>query len=263
MKSAALALMALTAAASADPLTYPAARRDALVESLHGTSVPDPYRWMEDIDSPETRKWVEAQADLANSYLTAIPQRATFLKRLRELQDYDKLGVPQLAAGRLFYSKKQGLQNQAVVYWREDRKDATDHVLFDPNTSSAGSNSAAPHGARTARASTTAATPNPKKARNSKPKTTTRRSTTTPSANLRTRTVSSTPDPTSQNGASTPPNPKTVASSSSSSTRAPNLRNASSTAISPKALTPQSSNSSQASKPNGTSSATMARSSSS
>ena len=74
------------------------------------------------------------EADFANSYLTAIPQRATFLKRLRELQDYDKLGVPHLAAGRLFYSKKQGLQNQAVVYWREDRKDATDHVLFDPNT---------------------------------------------------------------------------------------------------------------------------------
>jgi prolyl oligopeptidase len=134
MKSAALALMALSAAASADPLTYPAARRDALVESLHGTSVPDPYRWMEDIDSPETRKWVEAQADLANSFLAAIPQRASFLKRLRELQDYDKLGVPQLTAGRLFYSKKQGLQNQAVVSWREDRKDATDHVLFDPNT---------------------------------------------------------------------------------------------------------------------------------
>jgi prolyl oligopeptidase len=122
-------------AAMAEVLRYPEARRDALVEELHGEKVADPYRWMEDIDGAETRKWVEAQAELAGGYLRAIPQREKFLERLRQLQDYDKLGIPRLTAGRLFYSRKQGLQNQAVVYWREDGKEgAAETVLLDPNT---------------------------------------------------------------------------------------------------------------------------------
>jgi len=122
-------------AAMAGPLRYPEARRDALVEELHGEKVADPYRWMEDIDGAETRKWVEAQAELAGGYLRAIPQREKFLERLRQLQDYDKLGIPRLTAGRLFYSRKQGLQNQAIVYWREDGKEgAPEQVLLDPNT---------------------------------------------------------------------------------------------------------------------------------
>ena len=116
---------------------YPTARRDPLAEKLHGTDVPDPYRWMEEIDSPETRKWVEAQAKLAAEQLSKLPKRATFLKRLRELQEYDKLGVPSLVAGRLFYSRKKGLQNQAVVYWREDKPGAKENVLLDPNGLSA------------------------------------------------------------------------------------------------------------------------------
>ncbi len=119
---------------AAEKPAYPSARREALVEKLHGTEVADPYRWMEDIDSKETRTWVEAQAKFASDYLSAIPQRATFLKRLRELQDYDKLGVPSLTAGRLFYSRKKGLQNQSVVFWKEDRPDAEEKILLDPNT---------------------------------------------------------------------------------------------------------------------------------
>ncbi len=127
-------LLASTLPAAAEKPAYPAARRDALVEKLHGTDVADPYRWLEELDSPETRTWVEAQAKLAGDYLSKIPQREKFLKRLKELQDYDKVGVPSLTAGRLFYSKKAGLQNQAVVYWRGNRPDAKDAVLFDPNT---------------------------------------------------------------------------------------------------------------------------------
>ena len=126
----------MSAPAFAEPLTYPPARRDALVEKLHGTDVADPYRWMEDIDSPETRAWVEAQAKLASGHLEAIPKRGEFLKRLRDLQDYDKLGLPQSVSGRLFSSRKKGLQNQGVVYWREGRT-GEDRVLLDPNTMSA------------------------------------------------------------------------------------------------------------------------------
>jgi len=128
-------LLASTVPAAAEKPAYPPARRDALVEKLHGTDVPDPYRWLEELDSPETRTWVEAQAKLAGDYLSKIPQRVKFLKRLKELQDYDKVGVPGVTAGRLFYSKKTGLQNQAIVYWRPaGAAPAEDKVLFDPNT---------------------------------------------------------------------------------------------------------------------------------
>lgn len=123
---------ALTAHA-VDKASYPSARRDALVEKLHGFDVADPYRWMEDIDSPETRKWVEAQAKMAGEYLSKLPRRASFLQRLRVLQDYDKTSVPSVVAGRLFYSRKKGLQNQAVVYWQEDKAGAEEKVLLDPN----------------------------------------------------------------------------------------------------------------------------------
>ncbi len=121
--------------AVAESFVYPPARRDTLVEKLHGTDVADPYRWLEELDSKETRAFVEDQAKFAEGYLSKIPQRATFLKRLKELQNYDKIGVPGLTAGRLFYSKKQGLQNQAVVYWRPaGAAPSADKVLFDPNT---------------------------------------------------------------------------------------------------------------------------------
>ncbi len=124
----------LATSAAADLLTYPPARRDPLVEKLHGVDVADPYRWMEDIDSGETRKWVEAQAKLADDYLNAIPLRAKLLSRLRTLAEYDKHGVPQLTAGRLFYSRRTGLQNQGILYWKEDKPGAEEKVLIDPNT---------------------------------------------------------------------------------------------------------------------------------
>ena len=131
----AAAMLTPSLPALAESLTYPAARREALVEKLHGTGIADPYRWMEDIDSKETRQFVEDQAALAGSYLSKIPQRAKFLDRLKALQDYDKLGVPSISNGRLFYSKKTGLQNQAIVYWRMDgAAHPVDKVLFDPNT---------------------------------------------------------------------------------------------------------------------------------
>lgn len=128
---------ASAAPAEAEPLPYPKARRADTVDVLHGTPVTDPYRWMEDIDSPETRAWVEAQAKFTNEYLSQLPLRNKLLERLKQLQDYDKPGVPVKIADRLFYSRKTGLQNQAVVYWKENRPDAPENVLLDPNTLSA------------------------------------------------------------------------------------------------------------------------------
>jgi prolyl oligopeptidase len=119
--------------AFAAPLSYPAARRADTSEVLHGATVADPYRWMEDIDSPETVAWVDAQAKLTEDFLAKLPRRTTLLARLKKLQDYDKHGVPTKVAGKLFYSRKTGLQGQAIQYWREDQPGAAENVLLDPN----------------------------------------------------------------------------------------------------------------------------------
>jgi prolyl oligopeptidase len=129
-----LALVMPTAAEKPAPLTYPEARRTDVTESLHGQTIPDPYRWLEDLDSPETTAWVKAQQALTEAFLSKIPERETLKKRLTEAWDYDKHGLPSLIAGRLFYSRKTGLQNQGIHYWREDKPDAQEILLLDPNT---------------------------------------------------------------------------------------------------------------------------------
>ena len=121
-------------AADATPLAYPPAPRGDVVETLHGTEVADPYRWLEDIDSPATTAWVKAQQELTESYLARIPEREALRQRLTQAWDYDKHGLPSRIAGRLFYSRRTGLQNQGVHYWREDRPDAPERLLLDANT---------------------------------------------------------------------------------------------------------------------------------
>ncbi len=113
---------------------YPPAPRGEVVETLHGVEVADPYRWLEDIDSPETVAWVKAQQELTERYLSQIPEREALRQRLTAAWDYDKHGLPQLVNGRLFYSRRTGLQNQGVHYWREDKPDAPERLLLDANT---------------------------------------------------------------------------------------------------------------------------------
>lgn len=132
-----LASVMPSAAETPTTLTYPKARRADTADTLHGQTIPDPYRWLEDLDSPETTAWVKAQQTLTEAYLSKIPERETLKKRLTEAWDYDKHGLPSLIAGRLFYSRKTGLQNQGVHYWREDKPGAEEKLLLDPNTLSA------------------------------------------------------------------------------------------------------------------------------
>jgi prolyl oligopeptidase len=127
-------LLAMVPALSAFPVFYPSARRADTSDVLHGATVADPYRWMEDLDSPETVAWVDAQAKFTEDFLSKLPRRTALLDRLKQLQDYDKHGVPHKVAGRLFYARKSGLQGQAVSYWREDKPGAKEQVLLDPNT---------------------------------------------------------------------------------------------------------------------------------
>ena len=131
--SCSLVLLAMVPALSA-PLSYPTPRRADTSDVLHGVTVADPYRWMEDLDSPETVAWVDAQAKHTENFLSKLPRRTALLDRLKQLQDYDKHGVPHKVAGRLFYSRKSGLQGQAISYWREDKPGAKEQVLLDPNT---------------------------------------------------------------------------------------------------------------------------------
>lgn len=113
-------------------LEYPAALRGDTVDTYHGTEVADPYRWLEDVDAPQTRAWVDAQNRLSLPFLAALPERAALHARLTELWNYERYGVPQRIAGKLFYTRNDGLQNQPVLYV-QDSADAAPRVLLDPN----------------------------------------------------------------------------------------------------------------------------------
>ena len=128
----------VTAAAPPAPprLAYPAAHKDATVDDYHGTQVADPYRWLENPDSPESREWIEAENKLTFGYLEKIPLRARMLKRMTELWDFEKYGVPFKEGSRYFFFRNNGLQNQSVLF-TTDALGAEPRMLIDPNTLSA------------------------------------------------------------------------------------------------------------------------------
>lgn len=111
-----------------------ASRKDSVVDTYFGTQVADPYRWLEDDRSPETAAWVEAQNKMTRAYLDAIPEREAIKKRLTELANVPRYGLPTAIGGKTYYWKNDGLQNQSVLYVEEN--DKTD-VVLDPNTLSA------------------------------------------------------------------------------------------------------------------------------
>ncbi|MGF1537693.1 MAG: S9 family peptidase, partial [Elainellaceae cyanobacterium] len=114
-------------------LTYPNARTVEQTDHYHGTPVADPYRWLEDPNSPESREWIEAENRVTFAYLDQIPQRQQIRDRLTELWDYEKYGTPFRRGDRFFFFKNDGLQNQDVLYVLP-ALDAEPRVLIDPNT---------------------------------------------------------------------------------------------------------------------------------
>jgi len=124
-----LALVGLTGAPAAD---YPAARRGPQVDDYFGEKVADPYRWMEDIDAPETAAWVQAERACTQAAFAAMPERSAIRARLRELWNFPRYGLPQKRGRRLFYTRNDGLQNQAVVCV-VDAPGQAPRVLLDPN----------------------------------------------------------------------------------------------------------------------------------
>ncbi|MBW4423974.1 MAG: prolyl oligopeptidase family serine peptidase [Nostoc desertorum CM1-VF14] len=125
---------------SKKPLTYPSSHKSNQADNYHGTLVADPYRWLEDPDSEETRAWIEAQNQVTFGYLSEIPTREKIKQRLTKLWDYEKYGIPfkegeSLQDGsteRYFYFKNDGLQNQSVLYTLKTLDDQP-KVLLDPN----------------------------------------------------------------------------------------------------------------------------------
>src|ERR1700730_1468962 len=91
-----------------DRLSHPTAARGSVVEQYHGTAIADPYRWLEDLDSPATRAWVSAEARLTHTYLEALPQRARIRARIAELYDFEKNGIPFQEGGRSLYNNNSG-----------------------------------------------------------------------------------------------------------------------------------------------------------
>ena len=120
-------------AASGQKYDYPKPQRGSQVDDYHGTKVADPYRWMEETESGDTRSWIDAQNRLTDSYLATIPQREKIKNRLTELWNYERFSSPsKIADGFYLYTKNDGLQNQSVWYRSKSINDPG-KVFFDPN----------------------------------------------------------------------------------------------------------------------------------
>ena len=124
--------LAASQAQEAPAFHYPEAPRSATVEDYHGVKVGDPYRPLEDPDSPATRAWVEAENKITFAFLEAIQERSAIRQRLTALWDYEKFSPPQIEGGRYFFTHNTGLQNQAVLS-TADSLDAAPRTLLDPN----------------------------------------------------------------------------------------------------------------------------------
>ncbi|MCA9689109.1 MAG: prolyl oligopeptidase family serine peptidase, partial [Myxococcales bacterium] len=116
--------------------TYPETRQGDVVDDYHGTKVADPYRWLEEPDSPETRAWVDAQNKVTFGLLESIPEREAIRARLTELWNYERYGLPHREGDSYFFSKNDGLQDQSVIYVTPSL-DAAPRVFLDPNKLSA------------------------------------------------------------------------------------------------------------------------------
>lgn len=126
-------LAAIVACSGDAKLQYPETAKGEVADDYHGTSVADPYRWLEDDKSAETVAWVKAENDLTFGYFAAIPYRDALKERLTALNNYPKYTAPERRGTQYFFSKNDGLQPQSVIYM-QDGLDGDPKVLLDPNT---------------------------------------------------------------------------------------------------------------------------------
>jgi prolyl oligopeptidase len=122
-------------------LNYPATNKVDQVDNYHGTRISDPYRWLEDVDSPSTHEWIRQQNELTFSFLEKIPARAGIREKLTQLWDFKKASSPHKKGGRYFQFLNSGLQNQDILYVYESLEEEP-RILLDPNTLSSDGTSA-------------------------------------------------------------------------------------------------------------------------
>lgn len=113
-------------------LEYPRTAHGQVVDDYFGRKVADPYRWMENLNSPELAQWIRDQNAVTSRYLTAIPGRDALKSRITELWNYPKVGLPRYEGRRWFYTRNTGLQRQSVVFMRESLA-GPETVAIDPN----------------------------------------------------------------------------------------------------------------------------------
>ena len=112
---------------------YPPTTKGSTIDTLFGTPVPDPYRWLENDTTKETAAWVTSQNEVTFGYLKTIPFRDAIRKRLDEVQNYERLSAPHREGAYYYYSKNSGLQNHNVQY-RKKGENGTEEIYLDPNT---------------------------------------------------------------------------------------------------------------------------------
>ena len=118
-----------------DKVLYPVTKKGDVTDNIFGTTVPDPYRWLEDDMSEETASWVKAQNEVTFSYLEKIPYREELKQRLTKMWNFEKYTAPSKEGEYTYYAKNDGLQNQYVIYRQKEGQDQ--EVFLDPNKFSA------------------------------------------------------------------------------------------------------------------------------
>ena len=117
-------------------LSYPVTKKVEVTDNYFGTTIADPYRWLEDDNSEETKSWVQQQNTVTSAYFSAIPYREKVKARLAVLWNYPKYGSPRKEGGYYYFSKNDGLQNQSILY-RQTGLKADPEVFLNPNQFSA------------------------------------------------------------------------------------------------------------------------------
>jgi prolyl oligopeptidase len=113
-------------------MIYPETKKENVKDSYFGTNVEDPYRWLEDDRSADTKQWVEAQNVVTQKYMSQIPYRNDIKERLKHLMNYEKYSQPFKEGGYTYYYKNTGLQNQSVLY--RQKEGGEPEIFLDPNT---------------------------------------------------------------------------------------------------------------------------------
>ncbi|MFH0842234.1 MAG: prolyl oligopeptidase family serine peptidase [Bacteroidota bacterium] len=131
----ALFLLSSCTGGTKEKIVYPVTKTGNVVDTIFGTPVPDPYRWLEDDMSEETAAWVKEQNLVTFSYLEKIPYREQIKEKLTDMYNYEKFGMPHREGDYIYYSKNDGLQNQYVIYRQKEGEEP--EVFLDPNTFSA------------------------------------------------------------------------------------------------------------------------------